>query len=78
MLIVGWQKYYDEAVAEEKTTSARIVILGQSSANPPVQQGWNTVGGKSAAKGGAPWGPPNRKSPSGMRGKLTSFVVVFC
>jgi hypothetical protein len=67
MLIVGWQKFYDDAVAEEKTMSARIVILGQSSVTLPVQQGWNTVGGKSATKGGTPWGPPNRKSPSGMQ-----------
>jgi hypothetical protein len=60
-LIVGWQKFYDDAVAQEKSASPDVVLLGQA-AGVPGQQGWNTVGGKPPAKGANPWGSQNRKS----------------
>jgi hypothetical protein len=60
-LIVEWQKYYDDALAQAKSPNADVILLGSQSVGQG-QQGWSNVGGKSA-KGGNPWGTQNRNSP---------------
>jgi hypothetical protein len=63
---IGWQKSYDEAIAQEKSQSPTTTIFVPQS-NASGQQGWNTVGGKPAQKAN-PWGSQhNRKSPSSQR-----------
>jgi hypothetical protein len=60
LLIIEWQKYYDEALAQEKAPLPTTTLY----TSPPSalqQQGWNTVGGKSAGKGGNPWGAQTSK-----------------
>ena len=61
LLIIAWQKYYDEALAQEKSPLPTTILYGSPSAGP-AQQGWNTVGGKPLAKGANPWGAQNSKS----------------
>jgi hypothetical protein len=61
-LTTGWQKYYDDAVASEKTSPGSVVLGGTTGAAP---QGWNTVGAKpSNAKSPNPWRTQNRSHPS--------------
>ena len=66
-MIVGWQKYYDDAVAGDKAgngnAAGSVLLGGQGSATGG--QGWNTVGGKGAgSKSSNPWGNQNRAIPS--------------
>jgi hypothetical protein len=61
LLIVAWQKYYDEALAQEKSPLPTTILYGSPSSGA-TQQGWNTVGGKPPAKGANPWGAQNSKS----------------
>ena len=60
-LFLGWQKYNEDAVSQEKSASPTTKIFS-SSTNSITQQGWNTVGGKSVHKS-SPWGPQNRTFP---------------
>jgi hypothetical protein len=65
-LTVEWQKYYDDAVAVEKSGNGNgvgSVLLGGQGAAAAGGQGWNTVGGKGAGnKSSNPWGNQHRTS----------------
>jgi len=71
LVTVEWQKYYDEAVAGEKSgnpAAASVVLLGGVGGGAAVAggagQGWNTVtGGKGVNKSSNPWGNQNRTVP---------------
>jgi len=76
LVTVEWQKYYDEAVAGEKSgnpAAAGVVLLGGgggggggggAAVSGGAGQGWNTVtGGKGMNKSSNPWGNQNRTVP---------------
>jgi len=74
LVTVEWQKYYDEAVAGEKSgnpAAAGVVLLGGGAGGTGgaafaggAGQGWNTVtGGKGVIKSSNPWGNQNRTVP---------------
>jgi hypothetical protein len=67
VLIVGWQKYYDDALASEESTSPTAMILGGPTTTTAGQQGWNIVGGKTSNKSSNPRGIQNRTPPSFAR-----------
>ena len=81
MVTVEWQKYYDEAVAGEKSgnpAAAGVVLLGGgggAAVAGGAGQGWNTVtGGKGVNKPSNPWGNQNRTvppSPSNAESRLS-------
>ena len=76
-LMVEWQKYYDDAVAGEKSGNGNGVgsmILGGQGATAGGQ-GWNTVGGKGAgSKSSNPWGNQNRTIPDPSRFSTSTLL----
>jgi hypothetical protein len=78
MLIKGWQKFYDDAISQEKSPSPDTILYRAGTSAPP-QQGWNTVGGKSQAKGTNPWGSQNRMFPLQQSTlHVTALSLSFC
>ena len=59
LLIVGWQQYYNDALAQAKSPNADVVLLGSQSAGRG-QKGGNNLGSKPSGRGPNPWGTQNR------------------